>query len=175
MFHLLHHHSGTGGRSLLVDGFRAAEKLKAANGRAYEVLSQFRVPAHASGNAGISIQPAVPFPVFNHHPVSGDLVQIRWNNSDRATIRHQHEHSAMEDWYDAAREWVELMTREEAELWDQLEPGRPLSEHPSHLIVLTKLTIDYQYLTTGESCTAVLRLQGLGACVEAIVSSSSCF
>ena len=126
---------------MLVDGFHAAEKLKVANGRAYEILSQVRVHAHASGNAGISIQPAVSFPVFNHHPVSGELMQIRWNNSDRATIRHQHEHSAVEDWYDAAREWVQLLTREDAELWDQLEPGRPLGERLSHFIMLTKLTI----------------------------------
>src|SRR5271156_2031998 len=58
MFHLLSHTSGTGGSSLLVDGFHCAQLLEKADRRAYEVLSKFPIRWHASGNEGIIITPA---------------------------------------------------------------------------------------------------------------------
>jgi trimethyllysine dioxygenase len=35
--------------------------------------------------------------------------------------------SEVEEWYRAARRWVELIRRPEAEYWHQLQPGRPVS------------------------------------------------
>ncbi len=142
MFHLLEHQGGTGGQSLLVDGFHAAQKLMKANPAAYDTLSKVRIPTHASGNQGISIQPFAPFPVLNHHPVTGELIQVRWNNSDRATMLHGSDHKELEKWYDAAREWVQILTSEEAEVWDQLEPGRPLSKAFNDITFLSELTFE---------------------------------
>ena len=131
MFHLLAHTHGSGGASLLVDGFHAARILRREDPAAYRVLSQVRVPTHASGNEGISIQPAVPMPVLYHHPVTGHLLQVRWNNDDRATMDHWESEQDLEAWYDAARKWAHV------EYWEQLRPGRPLSKSSHSSDVLT--------------------------------------
>lgn len=130
LFHLLSHTKGSGGTSLLVDGFRVAGELKAQAPEAYDILSRVRVPSHASGNEGVSIQPFAPFPVLNHHPVSGELIAVRWNNDDRATMNRWNSETEMEDWYDAARLWTRRLRSKEAEYWEQLRPGRPLSGWP---------------------------------------------
>jgi trimethyllysine dioxygenase len=98
-FHLLSHTEGSGGSSLLVDGFRAAVDLKAQDPAAYELLSTVNVHAHASGNDGVSIMPYRGFPVLQHNK-DGALVQVRWNSSDRAAIDLPLEEVQM--WYDAA-------------------------------------------------------------------------
>jgi trimethyllysine dioxygenase len=64
-FHLLSHTEGSGGASLLVDGFNVAKKLLQTDRKAYKTLSTVNVHAHASGNEGISIQPYRGFPVEN--------------------------------------------------------------------------------------------------------------
>ena len=100
---------------LLVDGFCTAQRLKTKAPEVYEALSRVRIPAHASGNSGISIQLFAPFPVLNHHPVTGRLVQVRWNNDDRAPMECWGNSTELEEWYDAARLWAELLRSEEAE------------------------------------------------------------
>ncbi|EDN02204.1 conserved hypothetical protein [Histoplasma mississippiense (nom. inval.)] len=50
MFHMLSHTNGSGGESLLVDGFEAAKTLYNEDPEAYEVLKEFGVDGHASGN-----------------------------------------------------------------------------------------------------------------------------
>ena len=85
-----------------------------------------RIPAHASGNEGINIRPVHSFPVLHHNPATGNLMQIRWNNDDRAAVSGT-QLGRMDDWYEAARRWVEILRREEGEYWEQLKPGTPLS------------------------------------------------
>lgn len=128
MFHLLSHQGGAGGMSLLVDGFRAAQELMSKAPDTYEILSRVRVPAHASGNMGISVRPFAPFPVLNHHPVTGKLIQVRWNNDDRATMDQWRNEEELEQWYDAARLWADILRRKDVEYWEQLKPGTPLSQ-----------------------------------------------
>lgn len=127
MFHLLSHTEGSGGASLLVDGFRAAAILKAEAPNAYHILRSTPVSTHSSGNDGISIQPSIPFPVFNEHPITGDLYQVRWNNDDRATMDHWNDEADIDAWYNAARIWTRILRSESIEYWEQLRPGRPLS------------------------------------------------
>jgi trimethyllysine dioxygenase len=123
-FHLLSHTEGEGGASLLVDGFKVAHELSQLDRKAYEVLSTVNVHAHASGNEGISIQPYRGFPVLEHDPATGDLLRVRWNSSDRASIELPiHE---VEIWYDAARKFDALLKKKENEYWEQLVPGRVL-------------------------------------------------
>ena len=114
--------------SLLVDGFRAAQELMSKAPDTYEILSRVRVPAHASGNMGISVRPFAPFPVLNHHPVTGKLIQVRWNNDDRATMDQWRNEEELEQWYDAARLWADILRRKDVEYWEQLKPGTPLSQ-----------------------------------------------
>lgn len=98
--HMLSHTDGSGGESSLVDGIGAAEQLYEQDREAYKILSQTGVYAHASGNDGISIQPAFAFPTLNHDPELGHLMQVRWNNADRAGVVAEHEE--LDRWYDAA-------------------------------------------------------------------------
>ena len=109
-----------------MDGFCAARILKMEHPAAHHILSNARVPAHASGNEGISIQPACEYPVLNHDPVTEQLLQVRWNNEDRAALNIAIRH--LDAWYDAARKWVEILQRPSLEYRAQLKPGRPVSK-----------------------------------------------
>nr|RMZ71468.1 trimethyllysine dioxygenase [Pyrenophora seminiperda CCB06] len=123
-FHLLSHTSGKGGASLLVDGLKVAQELYDADRDAYSILSTVNVHAHASGNQGISIQPYRGFPVLEHDTATGELLRVRWNSSDRASIELPIEH--VDGWYRAARKFDALLKARENEYWEQLTPGRVL-------------------------------------------------
>lgn len=107
-----------------MDGFAAAETLRQENPTAYNILSHVNVHAHASGNDGISIMPYRGFPVLNHDPKTGALLQIRWNTPDRASIDMPIEDIGI--WYDAARHFNDILTRKDMEMWRKLEPGNVL-------------------------------------------------
>lgn len=132
MFHLLSHTDGSGGESLLVDGFAAAKILQKEVPDFYNVLSHKKIRYHASGNEGISIQSFTGYPVFNRDSDNGLLYQIRWNSSDRATMDNWHSDKLLEQWYEAAWKWCEILRRPEVEYWGQLQPGKPLSMFYSH-------------------------------------------
>ncbi|KAF1987345.1 Trimethyllysine dioxygenase [Aulographum hederae CBS 113979] len=121
MFHLLSHENGSGGESLLVDGFAAATDLMKEDPEAYQILSTVLTYSHASGTEGMSIQPYQPSPVLVHDRL-GNLSQIRWNTTDRAQIDMPVE--VVNKWYDAARKWVRMLKRRE--YWEQLKPGQPM-------------------------------------------------
>ena len=85
--------------------------------------------------------PAQPFPVFvtkkqaSSSPEPGaaaaaaEIIQIRWNNDDRASLPALHPGDTAR-FYAAARKWVEILRRPESEYWVQLQPGRPISKCP---------------------------------------------
>jgi trimethyllysine dioxygenase len=139
-FHLLSHippkqpsggqDSALGGKSLLVDGFHAAQILKREDPRAYEILSKLRLPWHASGNKGITLSPDKRYPVLEVDEATGELHRVRWNNDDRGVVPFDNDISPTE-WYGAARKWDAILKRPDVEYWTQLTPGRPLSECPS--------------------------------------------
>jgi trimethyllysine dioxygenase len=183
MFHLLSHTDGTGGASLLVDGFHCAELLFKADPRAYKILSTYPVQWHASGNKGITITPARKFPVLNlneDNESHKSLMQVRWNNDDRATMPHQEIRGIkIDEWYEAARLWNSILTDKKNEYWEQLVPGRPLSKFKpptySHTrqespLQQFKADLSAQYSTTGESYTAAPYSQANEECAAATVS-----
>ena len=131
MFHLLSHTDGSGGESLLVDGFAAAKILQKEAPDSYNILSRKKIRSHASGNEGISIQSFTGYPVLNQDSENG-LYQIRWNSSDRATMDNCHSDELLEQWYEAAWKWCEILRRPDVEYWEQLRPGRPLSMFCPH-------------------------------------------
>lgn len=122
LFHLIEHTDGTGGATLLVDGFYVASILKELYPKAYDTLARIGVPAHAAGEAGTLYTPfpVTGYPVLRHH--GDELVQVRWNNDDRSTMNHLTA-SEMEEWYDAIRLWHKLLTSADSEYWVQLSPG----------------------------------------------------
>lgn len=133
-FHLLSHQpvpgggpadqTASGGKSLLVDGFKAAEALLAEDRASWSALVKFRVPWHASGNAGIAIAPDKPYPVLEYRS-NNSPHRVRWNNADRGVPVINR---STEMWYNAARKWDEILKRKELEYWFQLEPGKVLSK-----------------------------------------------
>jgi trimethyllysine dioxygenase len=132
LFHLLSHTGGSGGASLLVDGFHAAQILRSESPESYDTLSRYQIPWHASGNEAISIKPVMTFPVLEHWRRSGksepELVRVRWNNDDRGAKDDWESVDACRGWYVAAKKWAGILKRSKLEIWEQLKPGRPLSE-----------------------------------------------
>ncbi|KAK4570247.1 hypothetical protein LTR86_002327 [Recurvomyces mirabilis] len=122
--HLLSHTDGSGGESSLVDGFAAADQLRQEDPVAYLMLSVTGVHAHASGNEGISIQPAEPYPTLTHSNETNRLMQVRWNTADRAGIAASWQ--KVEAWYNAAAKFDAMLNDRKNQYWFQLKPGRML-------------------------------------------------
>lgn len=97
LFHLLSHTDGSGGATLLVDGFYVASILKELYPAAYATLTRIGVPAHAAGEPGALYTPFPEraYPVLREH--GGELVQVRWNNDDRSVMDHLSA-TEMEEW-----------------------------------------------------------------------------
>jgi trimethyllysine dioxygenase len=128
LFHLLSHTEGSGGSTLLVDGFYVASILKELHPDAYSVLAHTPVPAHAAGEPSELYQPypASGYPVLTHDPVTGELIQVRWNNDDRSVMNNLDPYQ-VEAWYAAIRTWHKLLTSADSEYWVQLGPGTAVS------------------------------------------------
>ena len=98
IFHLLSHTDGTGGASLLVDGFYAASILRELHPSAFDILSRVRVPTHAAGEPGEFFRPRPNegYPILNVDE-KGRLVQVRYNNDDRSVMTGMSS-DEMEEW-----------------------------------------------------------------------------
>ena len=79
MLHCLNF-DGTGGDSTLVDGFKIAEVLRSTQPELFDALSTIAIPGQYIGD-GAHLMAARP--VFRHDH-NGTLVQVSYNNSDRA-------------------------------------------------------------------------------------------
>nr|XP_046267316.1 trimethyllysine dioxygenase, mitochondrial isoform X2 [Scatophagus argus] len=123
VFHCLKH-EGAGGRTLLVDGFYAAEKVREQSPENFEQLA--RVPikheylentdTHRNHMIGIG-------PVLNVYPWNNEIYLIRYNNYDRSVINTV-PHDVVQRWYVAHRELTTELRRPENELWVKLTPGK---------------------------------------------------
>ncbi|KAJ1307940.1 hypothetical protein OPQ81_002017 [Rhizoctonia solani] len=120
LFHLLLH-EGTGGKTLLVDGFYAAAKLREKYPSHYELLTEVKISAHAAGDADSLYIPNEPFSILKKD-FNGELTGVRYNNDDRSALKYI-DPVLVEDWYDALRAWNRCLTSPDAELWVQLTAG----------------------------------------------------
>lgn len=73
-------YEATGGDNVLVDGFNIARKIKGAHPDVYDTLSTIPVPGQYIGDGAYLVAQR---PVFRHD-ASGKLVQVSFNNHDRA-------------------------------------------------------------------------------------------
>ena len=89
-----------------------------------------QVRGHASGNPNVKFLTETAYPVLEAESDGARPRKVRWNNDDRAAMLAR-DPDEVARWYAAARKWVEILRRPELEYWEQLRPGRPLSE--SHL------------------------------------------
>lgn len=127
-FHLLSHTpapgepDATGGESLLVDGFHAAQILKASDRSSFKELVRTGLPWHASGNEGVTITPDKTLPVFELG-ANMTLLKVRWNADDRGVVPLWTTNDSTAKWYEAAAKWEQILRSKELEYWYQLKPG----------------------------------------------------
>lgn len=108
--------SGTGGESVLVDGFAAAEALRSSDPEAFTLLSTVAVPAHYR-EPGVDLRAARPT-----IRLQGDsVVQVTFNNYDRSPFLL--EPDRMRRWYQAYRSFHQLVVDQDSWWTHRLEPG----------------------------------------------------
>ncbi|XP_064133908.1 trimethyllysine dioxygenase, mitochondrial isoform X5 [Loxodonta africana] len=125
VFHCLKH-EGTGGRTLLVDGFYAAEQVLQKSPEEFELLSKVPLKHEYIENVGKCHNHMIGVgPVLNIYPWNKELYLIRYNNYDRAVINTV-PYDVVHRWYTAHRALTVELRRPENELWVKLKPGRVL-------------------------------------------------
>jgi trimethyllysine dioxygenase len=119
MLHCLHF-DGTGGESTLVDGFKIADVIRSTEPELFDVLSSVAIPGQYIGD-GSHLMAARP--VFRHDH-NGTLVQVSYNNSDRAPFLLPPDDMAQ--LYAALRAFDRLANSESMQWSQQLRPGDAL-------------------------------------------------
>lgn len=122
VFHCLKH-EGTGGRTLLADGFYAAEQLRKKSPEKFKVLSHVPIKHDYVENTGKYRNHIRGIgPVLEVYPWNQELYMLRYNNYDRSVINTV-PHDVVQSWYEAHRALTTEMRRPENELWIKLNPG----------------------------------------------------
>jgi trimethyllysine dioxygenase len=111
---------GTGGESTLVDGFKIAEVLRTTEPEIFETLSTTAIPGQYIGD-GSHLMAARPVFRGDHN---GTLVQVSYNNSDRAPFLLPADDMAR--LYAALRAFDQLANRESMQWKHVLKPGEAL-------------------------------------------------
>jgi trimethyllysine dioxygenase len=119
MFHCLQF-DGTGGESTLVDGFNVAEDIRRTDPRAFEVLSNVKVPAHYLGD-GVHLHAEHPIIGLDGR---GELAQIAYNNYDRAPFSLPG--AQMGAFYRALKLFDRMINDPANEITMRLQPGTAL-------------------------------------------------
>ncbi|HEX2782888.1 MAG TPA: trimethyllysine dioxygenase, partial [Ilumatobacteraceae bacterium] len=119
MLHCLYF-EGTGGDSTLVDGFKIADVLRETEPEVFDVLSTVAIPGQYIGD-GAHLMSARP--VFRHDH-AGALVQVSYNNSDRAPFLLPRDEMAL--LYAALRTFDQLANSESMQWRHVLRPGEAL-------------------------------------------------
>ncbi|XP_054612059.1 trimethyllysine dioxygenase, mitochondrial [Dunckerocampus dactyliophorus] len=123
VFHCLKH-EGTGGKTLLVDGFHAAENVRKQSPEHFELLSSVPIRHEYMENTGSHRNHMTGIgPVLNVYPWNNELYLLRYNNYDRSVI-NTIPHDVVRRWYVAHRELTTELRRPENELWVKLTPGK---------------------------------------------------
>ncbi|TTC00273.1 Trimethyllysine dioxygenase, mitochondrial [Bagarius yarrelli] len=123
VFHCLRH-EGTGGRTLLVDGFYSANRVLEQSPENFDLLSQVPIKHefieilsnHSNHTVGIG-------PVVSVYPWNNEVYMIRYNNYDRAVFNTV-PHDVVRRWYAAHRQLTDELRKPENELWVKLKPGK---------------------------------------------------
>lgn len=119
LFHCLEF-EGEGGESLLIDGFRVAADLAAEDPEAYALLSRVEVPGQYL-EEGIHLRAERP---ILRHDSAGRLVQVSFNNHDRAPLLLPE--PEMSAFYRALGAFWSRLDDPTYQLRTHLDPGRAL-------------------------------------------------
>ncbi|WP_373503363.1 gamma-butyrobetaine dioxygenase [Aestuariivirga sp.] len=108
-----------GGDSIVVDGFKVAERLKQENPRGFELLAKHCARFAYEGSSGVRLRSKRP--MIELGP-DGELIAIRFNNRS-ATAFTDVPYGDMEDYYAAYRRFAELIEDPSMEVTFKLKPG----------------------------------------------------
>ncbi|MGJ8556711.1 MAG: 2-trimethylaminoethylphosphonate dioxygenase [Sulfitobacter geojensis] len=111
--------SAAGGENMVVDGFRAAERLRAENEDWFNVLARYCAHFEYSGSDGVILQSRRP--MIELAP-DGELIGVRFNNRSTAAIKDV-PFDDMETYYAAYRRLGEIIDDPAMEVSFRLEPG----------------------------------------------------
>ncbi len=111
--------SAEGGENMVVDGFRACERLRAENPRGFDLLAGHCARFEYAGSAGVCLRSRRP--MIELAP-DGELVGIRFNNRSAAAITEV-PYDDMADYYVAYRRLGELIDDTSMEVTFKLSPG----------------------------------------------------
>ncbi len=111
--------SAEGGESMVVDGFRAALRLKAENPAWFDLLTQHCARYEYAGEAGVCLRSRRP--MIELAP-DGELVAVRFNNRSTAAIIDV-PFEKMADYYAAYRRLGEIIDDTAMEVTFKLSPG----------------------------------------------------
>ena len=114
------HYEATGGESIMVDGFKIAEKIYKENRDLYTLLSEIEVTGQYVGD-GVFLEAKRPIFKLNSNK---ELVQVSFNNYDRAAFRMDDEKTLK--FYDAIREFDLIANNREYQWRHILKPGELL-------------------------------------------------
>ncbi len=111
--------SAEGGESILVDGFRAAERLQQERPDDFEVLSRYCARFRYEGDASTKLSARCP--ILELAP-DGELTAIRFNNRSLAAVSDV-PFERMDAWYRAYRRLGEIVDDPAMQVMVRLEPG----------------------------------------------------
>ncbi|MGB3148296.1 MAG: gamma-butyrobetaine dioxygenase [Paracoccaceae bacterium] len=111
--------SAAGGENMVVDGFRAAERLRAENPEWFELLSRHCARFEYAGEAGVRLQSRRP--MIELAP-DGELIAVRFNNRSAAAITDV-PFDKMAAYYAAYRRFGEIIDDPAMEVTFRLNPG----------------------------------------------------
>ena len=111
--------SAEGGENMVVDGFRAAERLRDENPDGFDLLTRYCARFEYAGSSGVCLRSRRP--MIELAP-DGELVAVRFNNRSAAAITEvPFEHMA--DYYAAYRRLGEIIDDPAMEVSFKLSPG----------------------------------------------------
>jgi len=111
--------SAAGGENMVVDGFRAVERLRQENARWFELLSGYCARFEYAGSPGVRLRARRP--LIELAP-DGELLAVRFNNRSAAAITDV-PFDQMADYYAAYRRLGEIIDDPAMEVTFKLAPG----------------------------------------------------
>ncbi len=111
--------SAAGGENMVVDGFRAALRLREENPAWFDVLSRYCARFEYAGSEGVVLRSRRP--MIELAP-DGELIAIRFNNRSAAATTDV-PFEGMESYYEAYRRLGEIIDDPAMEVTFRLEPG----------------------------------------------------
>jgi gamma-butyrobetaine hydroxylase len=111
--------SAKGGENMVVDGFKAASRLRAENAKGFDLLSKYCARFEYAGSEGICLRARRP--MIELAP-DGELIGIRFNNRSAAALTDV-PYDEMEAYYAAYRRLGEIIEDPAMEVSFKLSPG----------------------------------------------------